>query len=125
MRWSSAKGNNSMPPPSMQVLRSDELATDAGSGATITLLNGSRLTLGESTSITAVGRVTAYQVYQGAGYNSPFVTEAVGIRTFERFQGGIDIPGAGGVPGRFGWTRRRELRCAGYRRRLFELGIPT
>jgi ferric-dicitrate binding protein FerR (iron transport regulator) len=37
--------------PSMQVLRSDEIATDAGSGATITLLNGSRLTLGESTSI--------------------------------------------------------------------------
>jgi hypothetical protein len=36
---------------SMQVLRSDEIVTDAGGGATITLLNGSRLTLGESTSI--------------------------------------------------------------------------
>ena len=32
--------------PSMPVLRSDEIATDAGGGATITLLNGSRLTLG-------------------------------------------------------------------------------
>jgi hypothetical protein len=28
--------------------------------------------------VAAVGRVTAYQVYQGEGYNSPFVTEAVG-----------------------------------------------
>jgi hypothetical protein len=37
--------------PSMPVLPSDEIATDAGGGATITLLNGSRLTLGESTSI--------------------------------------------------------------------------
>ena len=37
--------------PSMPVLRSDEIVTDAGGGVTMTLLNGSRLTLGESTSM--------------------------------------------------------------------------
>jgi hypothetical protein len=47
--------------------------------------------------VAAVGRVTAYQVYQGEGYNSPFVTEVVGTRTFERFQGGIDITPVQGV----------------------------
>jgi hypothetical protein len=47
--------------------------------------------------VAAVGRVTAYQVYQGEGYNSPFVTEVVGTRTFERFQGGIDITPVEGV----------------------------
>jgi hypothetical protein len=47
--------------------------------------------------VAAVGRVTAYQVYQGEGYNSPFVTEAVGTRRFERFQGGIDITPVEGV----------------------------
>ena len=69
----------------MQVLRSDEIATDAG--------------------VAEVGRVTAYQVYQGEGYNSLFVTEAVGARTFERFQGwNRHYPGAGGLAGHFGWT---------------------
>lgn len=38
-----------------------------------------------------VGRVSASQVYQGKGYNSPFVTEATGVRTFERLEGGIDL----------------------------------
>ncbi len=38
-----------------------------------------------------VGRVTAYQIYQGEGYNSPFQTEATGVRTFERLQGGVDF----------------------------------
>jgi hypothetical protein len=38
-----------------------------------------------------VGRVSASQVYQGKGYNSPFVTEAIGVRTFERFEGGLDL----------------------------------
>jgi hypothetical protein len=47
--------------------------------------------------VAAVGRVTAYPVYQGEGYNSPFVTEAVGTRTIERFQGGIDITPVQGV----------------------------
>jgi hypothetical protein len=37
--------------PSMPVPRSDEIVTDAGGGVTITLLNGSRLTVGESSSI--------------------------------------------------------------------------
>ena len=41
--------------------------------------------------VSAVGRVTAYQVYKGEGYDSPFVTGSTGFRTFERFQGGIDI----------------------------------
>jgi hypothetical protein len=35
--------------PSMPILRSDEIVTDPGGG--VTMLNGSRLTLGESTSI--------------------------------------------------------------------------
>jgi hypothetical protein len=30
-------------------------------------------------------------VYQGKGYNSPFVTEATGVRTFERLEGGVDL----------------------------------
>jgi hypothetical protein len=43
-----------------------------------------------------VGRVSAFQVYQGKGYNSPFVTESTGVRTYERFEGGIDLtPGSG------------------------------
>jgi FecR protein len=37
--------------PSMPILRSDEIVTDPGGGVTMSLLNGSRLTLGESTSI--------------------------------------------------------------------------
>jgi hypothetical protein len=41
--------------------------------------------------VAAVGRVTTYQVYQGEGYDSPFVTESTGVRTFERFQGGVSI----------------------------------
>lgn len=61
--------------------------------------------------VAAVGRVTAYQVYQGEGYNSPFVTEAVGTRTFERFQGGIDITPVQGVSlVVLGGTRRRQCR---------------
>jgi hypothetical protein len=38
-----------------------------------------------------VGRVSSSQVYQGKGYNSPFATESTGVRTFERFEGGIDL----------------------------------
>src|SRR5215471_11083304 len=38
-----------------------------------------------------VGRVSAFQVYQGKGYNSPFVSESNGVRTYERFEGGIDL----------------------------------
>jgi hypothetical protein len=37
--------------PTIPILRNDEIVTDAGGGLTITLVNGSRLTLGESTSI--------------------------------------------------------------------------
>jgi ferric-dicitrate binding protein FerR (iron transport regulator) len=37
--------------PTIPILPSDEIVTDAGGGLTITLVNGSRLTLGESTSI--------------------------------------------------------------------------
>ncbi|HTR47055.1 MAG TPA: hypothetical protein VMM16_06700 [Verrucomicrobiae bacterium] len=47
--------------------------------------------------VSAVGRVTAYQVYKGEGYDSPFVTESTGFRTFERFQGGIDIAPIQGI----------------------------
>ena len=36
---------------SMPVLRNDEIVTDPGGGVTVSLLNGSRLTVGESTSI--------------------------------------------------------------------------
>jgi ferric-dicitrate binding protein FerR (iron transport regulator) len=35
----------------MPILRNDQVVTDAGGGLTITMVNGSRLTLGESTSI--------------------------------------------------------------------------
>src|SRR5262249_45461630 len=44
-----------------------------------------------------VGRVSAFQVYQGKGYNSPFVTESTGVRTYERFEGGIDLKPASGL----------------------------
>lgn len=37
--------------PAMPILRNDEILTDAGSGVTITLQGGTRLTLGESTSV--------------------------------------------------------------------------
>ncbi len=47
--------------------------------------------------VALVGRVTAYQVYQGDGYDSPFVTESTGARTFERFQGGVDFTPVQGV----------------------------
>ena len=39
----------------------------------------------------AVARVSAWQIYQGKGYDSPFPTGATGVRTFERFQGGVDF----------------------------------
>lgn len=44
-----------------------------------------------------VGRVTAFQVYRGEGYNSPFSTQPGGVRTFERFQGGIDLTPLQGI----------------------------
>jgi hypothetical protein len=47
--------------------------------------------------VSLVGRATAYQIYQGEGYNSPFVTEATGTRTFERLQGGVDLHPLEGV----------------------------
>ena len=37
--------------PAMPILRNDEIDTDAGSGVTITLVGGTRLTLSESTSV--------------------------------------------------------------------------
>jgi hypothetical protein len=44
-----------------------------------------------------VGRVSAFQVYQGKGYNSPFVTESTGVRTYERFEGGVDLKPVSGL----------------------------
>jgi hypothetical protein len=44
-----------------------------------------------------VGRVSASQVYQGKGYNSPFVTESTGVRTYERFEGGVDLTPVSGL----------------------------
>jgi hypothetical protein len=39
-----------------------------------------------------VGRFTAYQVYHGDGYDTPFiVSPRAGVRNFGRFEGGIDL----------------------------------
>jgi hypothetical protein len=44
-----------------------------------------------------VGRVAGFQVYQGKGYNSPFVTGSTGVRTYERFEGGVDLKPVSGL----------------------------
>jgi len=41
--------------------------------------------------VNVVARAASYQIYQGKGYDSPFSAGVVGTRTFERFQGGIDL----------------------------------
>jgi hypothetical protein len=38
-----------------------------------------------------VGRATAYQVYSGDGYDTPFKNNKPGVRNFGRFEGGIDL----------------------------------
>jgi hypothetical protein len=38
-----------------------------------------------------VGRATAYQVYRGDGYDTPFKNHKPGVRNFGRFEGGIDL----------------------------------
>ena len=42
-------------------------------------------------SVGLVGRATAYQVYHGDGYDTPFITDKAGVRNFGRFEGGIDL----------------------------------
>jgi len=38
-----------------------------------------------------VGRFTAYQVYRGDGYDTPFKSDKAGVRNFGRFEGGFDL----------------------------------
>jgi hypothetical protein len=38
-----------------------------------------------------VGRASAYQVYHGDGFDTPFVSSRPGVRNFGRFEGGLDL----------------------------------
>jgi hypothetical protein len=38
-----------------------------------------------------VGRASAYQVYSGSGFDTPFITARAGVRNFGRFEGGLDL----------------------------------
>jgi len=62
-----------------------------GSDTYATTNGGFQLEQSVTNYLGLVGRVSASQVYQGKGYNSPFVTEATGVRTFERLEGGVDL----------------------------------
>jgi hypothetical protein len=62
-----------------------------GSDTYATTSGGFQLEQSVTRYLGLIGRVSASQVYQGKGYNSPFVTEATGVRTFERLEGGVDL----------------------------------
>ena len=71
----------------------------SGFGSDTYATTGAGLQLEQSVTryVGLVGRVSAFQVYQGKGYNSPFVTESTGVRTYERFEGGVDLKPVSGL----------------------------
>jgi hypothetical protein len=72
-------------------------ASGFGSDTYATTEAGFQLEQSVTRYVGLVGRVSAFQVYQGKGYNSPFVTESTGVRTYERFEGGIDLTPVSGL----------------------------